>query len=64
MPDGVAIRWLTDLSRERVADMLTESEAAGYRFVRRLVDEWDSGINCFCTHIKELVGRPENAQHP
>ena len=64
MPDGVVIGWLTDLSRARLADMLAESEAAGYRFVRRLVEEWDAGINCFCTHILELVGRQENAQRP
>lgn len=47
MPDGVAISRVTDLSRQRLADMLTESEAAGYRFVRRLVDEWNAGINRF-----------------
>jgi GNAT superfamily N-acetyltransferase len=41
------ITRVTELSRARLALLLAESEAAGYRFVRRLIDEWEQGINCF-----------------
>ena len=30
-----------------IAALLAESESSGYRFLRRLVDEWESGVNRF-----------------
>ena len=50
------------LSLNRFAEMLAESEASGYRFLRRVVDEWESGANRFSRPgevllIAELSGR-------
>jgi GNAT superfamily N-acetyltransferase len=47
MPEEAVIGRVTDLSRGRLAVLLAESEASGYRFVRRLVDEWERGVNRF-----------------
>jgi GNAT superfamily N-acetyltransferase len=47
MPEEAIIARVTDLARDRLAILLAESEASGYRFVRRLVDEWERGINRF-----------------
>jgi GNAT superfamily N-acetyltransferase len=47
MPEEAAIARVTDLARDRLAVLLAESEASGYRFVRRLVDEWERGVNRF-----------------
>jgi len=44
--DAVIVR-VSELSRVRLAGLLVESEASGYRFLRRLVDEWERGVNCF-----------------
>jgi GNAT superfamily N-acetyltransferase len=41
------IARLEDLPSDRFAEMLAESEAAGYRFLRRVADEWESGANRF-----------------
>jgi GNAT superfamily N-acetyltransferase len=41
------IARVDDLPLDRFADLLAESEASGYRFLRRVVDEWDSGANRF-----------------
>lgn len=35
------------LPLDRFADLVTESEQAGHRFLRRLLEEWDSGVNRF-----------------
>jgi GNAT superfamily N-acetyltransferase len=43
----IAIHPISDLSPERFAELVTESEHAGFRFVRRLVEEWQSGSNRF-----------------
>jgi GNAT superfamily N-acetyltransferase len=47
MTEEVAIVRLTDFSTDRLIDLLIESEASGYQFVRRVVNEWQSGVNRF-----------------
>ena len=46
MPEAF-IERLRDLPADRVGELLAESERAGSRFVRRLVDEWANGANRF-----------------
>ncbi len=41
------IEQLHDLPLDRICDLLAESEAAGSRIVRRLVDEWADRTNRF-----------------
>lgn len=43
----VLIERLVELTPDRVEALLAESEAAGSRIVRRLVDEWADGTNRF-----------------
>jgi GNAT superfamily N-acetyltransferase len=43
----VTIERLSDLPLAALAPLLAESEQAGHRFVRRLADEWATGINRF-----------------
>ncbi len=43
----VSIKRLHDLPPDRLADLVGESEKAGFRFLRRLVDDWESGANRF-----------------
>lgn len=38
---------LTELSADGFADLVAESEAGGFRFVRRLVAQWESGEERF-----------------
>ena len=40
MPHDDAIIRVTEFSRDHLISLLAESEASGYRFLRRLVDEW------------------------
>ena len=47
MPNGEIITRICELSRDRVAMLLAESEVSGYRFLHRLVDEWERGVNRF-----------------
>jgi GNAT superfamily N-acetyltransferase len=47
MSEKAVVARITDLARDRLAVLLAESEASGYRFVRRLVDEWERGVNRF-----------------
>jgi GNAT superfamily N-acetyltransferase len=51
-----------ELPLNRFAEMMAESEASGYRFLRRVVDEWETGANRFARPgeallIAELSGR-------
>jgi ribosomal protein S18 acetylase RimI-like enzyme len=46
MPHITIVR-IHDLLSDRFAELLAESEQAGFRFVRRLVEEWQSGMNRF-----------------
>jgi GNAT superfamily N-acetyltransferase len=43
----IAIVRIDELSPHRIAELVAESEQAGFRFVRRLVEEWRSGSNRF-----------------
>jgi ribosomal protein S18 acetylase RimI-like enzyme len=45
--DGAHIERLASLVPDAVSPLVAESEAAGLRFVRRLVEEWTSGANRF-----------------
>ena len=47
MPEGDVIARVTDLSRDSLAVLLVESEASGYHFVRRVIAEWERGVNRF-----------------
>lgn len=47
MLESECIVRVTELSSDGLAVLLTESEASGYRFVRRLIDEWEGGANRF-----------------
>jgi GNAT superfamily N-acetyltransferase len=47
MTEDTFITRLHELPHERFAVLLAESEASGYRFLRRVIDEWDSGANRF-----------------
>jgi GNAT superfamily N-acetyltransferase len=62
MGGELIIERLDDLALDRFAEMLAESEATGYRFLRRVVDEWESGANRFARPgeallIAEMAGR-------
>src|SRR5262245_21877938 len=43
----LALARLEQLPPDGLAELVAESEAAGLRFVRRLVEEWHSGYNRF-----------------
>jgi GNAT superfamily N-acetyltransferase len=43
----VTVERLTDLPPDALAALVAESERAGWRFVRRLSDEWAAGANRF-----------------
>jgi GNAT superfamily N-acetyltransferase len=53
--EGLGITRLDDLPLCRFAEMLAESEASGYRFLRRVVVEWESGINRFARPGEALL---------
>jgi GNAT superfamily N-acetyltransferase len=42
-----SIQRLQELPPDGLAELVTESERHGFRFLRRLTEEWASGINCF-----------------
>jgi GNAT superfamily N-acetyltransferase len=62
MPEEAVIARVTDLSRGRLAALLAESEASGYRFVRRLVDEWERGMNRFTRPGEALFAAESGGQ--
>lgn len=47
MPHDEVIVRVSELSRDRLSAMLAEGEASGYRFLRRLIDEWERGVHRF-----------------
>ncbi|HKC09802.1 MAG TPA: GNAT family N-acetyltransferase [Methylomirabilota bacterium] len=53
---GVRIERLDGLPADRLAPLIAESEAAGLRFVRRLAEEWESGVNRFDRAGEALLG--------
>jgi GNAT superfamily N-acetyltransferase len=52
----VRIERMDGLPADRLAPLITESEAAGLRFVRRLAEEWESGVNRFDRAGEALLG--------
>jgi GNAT superfamily N-acetyltransferase len=56
MAEELIIARLEDLPLNRFADMLAESEASGYRFLRRVLDEWERGANRFARTGEALFG--------
>ena len=67
--EEVSIIRLHDLPPDRLGDLVGESEKAGFRFLRRLVDDWEGGSRFYvvlgfkrcdgeadCTHAMELGG--------
>jgi GNAT superfamily N-acetyltransferase len=53
---GVAVTRLFDLPADTFAPLLAESEREGWRFVRRLADDWASGLNRFDQPGEALLG--------
>jgi GNAT superfamily N-acetyltransferase len=45
--EEAVITRIKHLPLDRFADLLAESMASGYRFLRRVADEWESGGNRF-----------------
>jgi GNAT superfamily N-acetyltransferase len=52
----VIIERLTDLPPDSLAGLVAESEQTGWRFVRRLSDEWAAGANRFDKPGEALFG--------
>jgi GNAT superfamily N-acetyltransferase len=52
----VRIERMDGLPADRLAPLITESEASGLRFVRRLAEEWESGVNRFDRAGEALLG--------
>jgi GNAT superfamily N-acetyltransferase len=62
MAEELIIARVDDLPPNRFEPMLAESEASGYQFLRRVVDEWEIGFNRFSRSgeallIAEMNGR-------
>ena len=53
---AVLIERLSDLPSDRFAPLVTESEQAGSRFLRRLAEEWAGGQNRFDRPGEALFG--------
>ena len=47
MGEEMIITRLNDLRLDCFASLLAESESSGYRFLRRVVDEWERNVNRF-----------------
>jgi ribosomal protein S18 acetylase RimI-like enzyme len=47
LPADDVISPVTEFMPDHFAALLAESEASGYDFVQRVVDEWEAGVNCF-----------------
>jgi hypothetical protein len=45
--EEAVLRRLDRLPPERFAELLAESQASGYQFLRRVADEWERGVNRF-----------------
>lgn len=53
---AVFIRKIDDLQTVNTLSLVKESEAEGYRFLRRLVDQYEEGINRFDQSGEALYG--------
>ena len=47
MPQNPIIARVDNLPLSRFANMLAESKASGYQFLRRVLDGWESAVNRF-----------------
>ena len=47
---------LTELPQDQIGPLLAASEAEGFQFVRRVVNEWESGTNRFTGRGEALLG--------
>lgn len=56
------IERMHELTPEEMRDLLSESEQAGFRFIRRLVEEWVDGINRFDRPGEALFGARARGQ--
>lgn len=52
----IEIRLLSEFPKSELAPLLAESEAQGFRLLRRLVDDYESGSNCFDRAGECLIG--------
>jgi hypothetical protein len=55
MAEELIIVRVAHLPRYRFADMLAERETSGYRFLSRMVDEWERGFSRFSRHGEALL---------
>jgi GNAT superfamily N-acetyltransferase len=60
---GVVIQSLTDLPTVQLAELIDESERLGFRFLRRLAENWATGANRFDRPGETLFGAFEGAKH-
>lgn len=60
----MTLEWkeITDLKSVDVSKLVEESEAEGYRFLRRLVDQYEDGTNTFNKEGEILYGAWDNGQ--
>jgi ribosomal protein S18 acetylase RimI-like enzyme len=52
----VTLVALTELSEVQIGPLLAASEAEGFEFVRRVVNEWETGANRFSREGEALLG--------
>lgn len=60
---AVEIKEITDLKQVDVSKLVEESEAEGYRFLRRLVDQYEDGSNTFNKAGEVLYGVWDHHNH-
>ena len=61
-PAGLIIVRLDELPLNRFEEMLVESEVSGYGFLRRVVDQWESGVNRFSRPGEALLVAEKNSR--
>lgn len=59
----VEIKEIQDLKEMDVSKLVEESEAEGYRFLRRLVDQYEDGSNTFNKTAEVLYGVWDHHDH-
>ncbi len=59
----VEIKEIQDLKNMNVSKLVEESEAEGYRFLRRLVDQYEDGSNTFNQTDEVLYGVWDHQDH-
>lgn len=60
---AVEIKKIQDLKNMDVSKLVEESEAEGYRFLRRLVDQYEDGSNTFNKADEVLYGVWDHQDH-